>query len=256
MGPCELMDLIGHDTNNLVTRSVWEANFGDRRYQPSLVQQALVDGGRLGRKVGKGFYVGEPPRLAPAEAPACPPALCLLGDGPLVEALAARLPGVARAAGEPGLRADSLTLLFSDGRCAYERGAIVIDWLAHERAEALALAFPPQAGDAERRLAADALACAGLRAVPLRDTPGLVVARTLAMLVNEAADAVWQGVCSEDGADTAMRLGVNYPAGPFDWQRRFGAPALVALLDRLWAHSRSERYRVSPALRSAAAGSR
>jgi 3-hydroxybutyryl-CoA dehydrogenase len=66
MGPCELMDLIGQDTNNLVTRSVWEANFGDRRYQPSGVQQALVDAGRLGRKVGKGFYVGEPERLLAA----------------------------------------------------------------------------------------------------------------------------------------------------------------------------------------------
>ena len=256
MGPCELMDLIGHDTNNLVTRSVWEANFGDRRYQPSLVQQALVDGGRLGRKVGKGFYSGEPQRLPPVPAPARVPALCLLGEGTLVDALAVRLPGAVREPGEPGLRADGLNLLFSDGRCAYERGAIVIDWLAHERAEALALALPPQAGAAERQLAADALACAGLRAVELRDSPGLLVARTLSMLVNEATDAVWQGVCSEAGADTAMRLGVNYPAGPFDWLRRFGAPPLVALLDALWAHSRNERYRVSPALRSAAAGSR
>ena len=38
----------------------------------------------------------------------------------------------------------------------------------------------------------------------------------LAMLINEAADAVQQGVCSEADADTAMKLGVNYPAGPFE----------------------------------------
>ena len=56
MGPCELMDLIGHDTNFAVTQSVFEANFFDRRYTPSLVQRELVDGGLLGRKSGHGFY--------------------------------------------------------------------------------------------------------------------------------------------------------------------------------------------------------
>jgi len=45
MGPCELMDLIGHDTNFAVTNSVFEANFFDRRYVPSQVQRELVDGG-------------------------------------------------------------------------------------------------------------------------------------------------------------------------------------------------------------------
>lgn len=248
MGPCELTDLIGQDTNNLVTRSVWEANFGDRRYQPSLVQQALVDGGRLGRKVGKGFYVGEPPREPAVAAPAQPPRLQLLGEGPLVEAWAARLPGVARVAdARPGLCVNGQPLRFSDGRCAYETGEPVLDWLLHPKAEALAVAYPGSGFD--HQAVAEALACAGLRAVELRDTPGLIVARTLAMLVNEASDAVWQGVCTADGADTAMRLGVNYPAGPFDWQRQLGATALIAVLDQLWLHYRSERYRVSPLLR-------
>ena len=56
MGPCELMDLIGHDTNFSVTQSVFEANFFDKRFVPSLVQRELVDGGLLGRKSGRGFY--------------------------------------------------------------------------------------------------------------------------------------------------------------------------------------------------------
>ena len=56
MGPCELMDLIGHDTNFAVTQSVYDANFQDKRYQPSLVQREMVDGGLLGRKSGRGFY--------------------------------------------------------------------------------------------------------------------------------------------------------------------------------------------------------
>ena len=71
------------------------------------------------------------------------------------------------------------------------------------------------------------------------------------MLINEAADAVQQGVCTPDGADVAMKLGVNYPAGPFEWLARWSAPAVVAVLDALDAHYRGERYRVSPWLRRA-----
>ena len=68
------------------------------------------------------------------------------------------------------------------------------------------------------------------------------------MLINEAADAVWQGVCDEAAADLAMTLGVNYPAGPFAWLKVVGAEAVVVLLDGLFAAYRSERYRVSPLL--------
>ena len=56
MGPCELMDLIGHDTNYQVTASIFEANYFDRRFTPSLIQKSLIDAGFLGRKSGRGFY--------------------------------------------------------------------------------------------------------------------------------------------------------------------------------------------------------
>jgi 3-hydroxybutyryl-CoA dehydrogenase len=69
------------------------------------------------------------------------------------------------------------------------------------------------------------------------------------MLVNEAADAVLQGVCTPEGADAAMKLGVNYPAGPFEWLQRWSAAGVVAVLQALDAHYRGERYRVSPWLR-------
>ena len=56
MGPFELMDMIGHDVNFAVTRSVWNAFYNDARFTPSLIQQELVDAGFLGRKSGRGFY--------------------------------------------------------------------------------------------------------------------------------------------------------------------------------------------------------
>src|SRR3954469_16836330 len=98
MGPCELMDLIGHDTNFAVTQSVFEANFFDKRYQPSLVQREMVDGGLLGRKSGRGFYrypEGAPKTPAGAATPTPTPMpavpLVLHGDGAAADLLAARL---------------------------------------------------------------------------------------------------------------------------------------------------------------------
>lgn len=56
MGPFALMDLIGHDVNEAVTRSVWTAFGHDPRFAPSLAQRALVEAGWLGRKTSRGFY--------------------------------------------------------------------------------------------------------------------------------------------------------------------------------------------------------
>ena len=98
-------------------------------------------------------------------------------------------------------------------------------------------------------LAAAWLAALGFAPMPVADTPGLVIARTVAMLINEAADAVQQRVCSPDGADAAMKLGVNYPAGPFEWLARWSPAEVVQVLESLDHHYRGERYRVSPWLR-------
>ena len=75
--------------------------------------------------------------------------------------------------------------------------------------------------------------------------------RTVAMLANEAADAVNQGVCTESGADQAMRLGVNYPQGPLAWADRVGVAAIRDVLANLGASYGEDRYRVSPLIRRA-----
>ncbi len=273
MGPCELMDLIGHDTNFAVTNSVYETNFYDKRYVPSLVQRELVDGGLLGRKSGRGFYrYPEGTTALPValhDAPATAREVTVHGDGVIadfLESAAAKAlepqgwgPARARDSSWTGLSIDNARLVLTDGRTAGEMSAVLgtSDVAVFDRplvlpaspGTALAFAVASCASESWRAQADAWLAALGLAPLPLADTPGLVVARTVAMLINEAADAVQQGVCSEAGADAAMKLGVNYPAGPFEWLALWHARDVVALLDALDHHYRGERYRASPFLR-------
>ncbi len=56
MGPFELMDLIGHDVNYVVTETVWKQFYFDPRFKPALSQKRLLEAGFLGRKSQRGFY--------------------------------------------------------------------------------------------------------------------------------------------------------------------------------------------------------
>jgi 3-hydroxybutyryl-CoA dehydrogenase len=74
------------------------------------------------------------------------------------------------------------------------------------------------------------------------------LARTLAMLVNEAVDLVHRGEASAEDVDTAMRLGVRYPRGPIEWGREIGFDVVARQIAELDAAFPGGRYRPSPAL--------
>jgi 3-hydroxybutyryl-CoA dehydrogenase len=151
-----------------------------------------------------------------------------------------------------GLEIGACQLRMTDGRCASQLGAdVAVFDLPLQTAVGTVLAWAPssRASHAWVMQAMQWLQALGFNPQRVADTPGLVVARSIAMLINEAADAVHQGVCSEAAADAAMKLGVNYPAGPFEWLNLWGTTPVCQLLDALDAFYRGERYRVSPLLR-------
>ena len=157
MGPCELMDFIGHDINFAVTKSVWEQTFHEPRYRPSLVQQRLVEAGWLGKKAGRGFYDHSQP-------------------------------------------------------------------------------LPTGADD--------------------QVTAARVFGRIIAMLVNEACEAVQQGVATAADVELAMTKGVNYPQGLLAWGDALGTQRLVDTLRALQQELGPERYRPSAYLARRAAEGR
>jgi 3-hydroxybutyryl-CoA dehydrogenase len=65
------------------------------------------------------------------------------------------------------------------------------------------------------------------------DEPGMVAARIICMIINEAYFAVDDNVSSKKEIDTAMKLGTNYPYGPFEWASMIGPENVLALLQKL-----------------------
>ncbi|MFC5511450.1 3-hydroxyacyl-CoA dehydrogenase PaaH [Massilia jejuensis] len=277
MGPFELMDLIGHDVNFSVTQSVHAAYFGDQRFTPSVLQQEMVNAGFLGRKSGRGFYrYGEdaPQAVAQTEPHAVRPHTVGISvareAGPSVLApMEARLLAAgftvthreplqgAEMHEAPAFHTNGAAIFLTDGRSATERAAandhpntVVYDLLFdHAKATRIALARADQCGEEAYQAAVGLFQAAGFAVTRLDDIPGMAVMRTVAMLANEAADVVHQGVCSAAAVDIAMRKGVNYPRGPLAWADAIGLHQVVTVLDKLALAYGEDRYRVSPLLR-------
>ncbi len=77
----------------------------------------------------------------------------------------------------------------------------------------------------------------------VEDRVGLVQVRVLAMLINEAAFAVMEGLATPEDIDKAMLLGVNYPKGPLAWADEIGIGVVTLILDGLRREYEQERYR-------------
>ena len=238
MGPLALTDLIGQDVNFAVTCSVFNSFWQDRRYLPSLLQQELAQAGRLGKKSGHGVY------RWPAETQ---PEVTL----PPVATGAQSVMTVSDSVTE----LDELLLLETEGETAlalsvkHRRPVVVYDLCA---SDTVVLAAAATNAPAATDKAVHYFQQQGKKVLRIADYPGLLVWRTVAMLVNEALDALQKGVASAQDIDTAMRLGVNYPQGPLAWGESLGWRRVLRLLENLHHHYGEERYRPGSLLRQKA----
>ncbi|MEU5180589.1 3-hydroxyacyl-CoA dehydrogenase [Streptomyces longwoodensis] len=261
MGAFELTDLIGQDVNESVTHSVWQSFFQDVRFTPSLAQRRLVESGRLGRKTGRGWYDhrdgAERPEPHTAEKQQPPAYVVAEGDlGPACELLA-----MIREAGIEVREEDEDNgtrlvlpgggqLALADGQTSVEfRDVVYFDLaLDYRRATRIALSACQDTGARTVAEATGLFQALGKDVSLIGDVPGMIVARTVARIIDLAYDAVAKGVATEEDVDTAMRLGVNYPLGPFEWSRRLGRTWACSVLDDLHQRDPSGRYAPSLAL--------
>lgn len=79
-----------------------------------------------------------------------------------------------------------------------------------------------------------------------QDVANYILERVLFMLINEAADTVFRGICTEEDVELAMTYGVNYPKGLLKWGEEIGYGAVVKGLRNLQERYGDSRYRVSP----------
>ena len=288
LGPFELMDVIGNDVNLAVSESMFEAYYRDPRFQPSLLQKELVASGCLGRKSGRGWYDygGDGDDSAAAHPAATvdntrsdfrPRMVTVRGDLGVAAALVqlAEQAGIkvaridanrdnnATVANQPGIDIDGIFLTLTDGRSATVRAAesghpdlVVFDLTAdYATASRIGIAAARQANARALDCAAGFFNALGKSVSTLEDAPGLCVMRTVCMLANEGADAVYHGVCDAAAVDRAMQYGMNYPRGPLRWADQIGLARVQTVLRNLQYSYGMERYRCAQLIaRKAAAG--
>jgi 3-hydroxybutyryl-CoA dehydrogenase len=282
MGPFELMDLVGVDVGLDVSRSFYEQSFGEPRWRPSPITVKTVAAGRLGRKVGRGYY--EYPTDGEYRPPDPEPPPVGGGDGVVViagdVALAAQL---RQATGEAGwtvadpVEAQELSspflildltgfdepeaplqgapqaiCAFAGSLAALDPGGSAVGFHALpplHGARLVELTRGPDSADSAARAAERFFATLGKHTMWVGDAPGLVLGRIVCQVANEAAFALGEGLASAQDIDVGMRYGLSYPRGILAWADEIGVDHLLSVLDGLVHERGEERYRAAPLLR-------
>jgi 3-hydroxybutyryl-CoA dehydrogenase len=84
----------------------------------------------------------------------------------------------------------------------------------------------------------------------VEDRVGMVTPRIIFMIINEACYTLQEGTASQADIDTSMKLGTNYPYGPFEWANKIGIKHVYETLEAIYQDTHDERYKVCPLLKT------
>jgi 3-hydroxybutyryl-CoA dehydrogenase len=259
MGPFELMDLTGIDVNFPAVRAVYEGFQHDPRLKTTVLHESLFMAGQLGRKTGRGFYDYSERGAAALAAKSDPPGTAPSGP-PVTAWVAEDASGFELLAGRGvrlvGANQAELVLVSPAGEDAATAAArlrldparvVAVDFVGMEKSFLTLMA--PVGGDGAAQMLAAHLRGAGLSVAIIKDSPGFVAPRILAMVVNLACEIAQMGIGTPEDIDVAMRLAQNYPRGPFEWGEWLGPQRVHDMLRQMQEITGSDRYRPSLWLR-------
>jgi 3-hydroxybutyryl-CoA dehydrogenase len=102
------------------------------------------------------------------------------------------------------------------------------------------------ASEKNKRIAGQVMNALGWKYIFVSDIRGMITARSISMIINEAYFALQEKVSTKDQIDIAMKLGTNYPYGPFEWSKKIGLKNIYHFLKKL--SEENKRYLVAPLL--------
>ncbi|MGI9331135.1 MAG: 3-hydroxyacyl-CoA dehydrogenase [Gammaproteobacteria bacterium] len=263
MGPFELLDLTGLDVSSKVMQSIYDQFQQEPRFRPSSIIPPRVAAGLFGRKTGEGWYQyqdGKKPDPADAGEPS--PTIshdCSVWIDPTADRHA-ELSALSQQAGARLAQSpdDASLLLIQPWGIDVSQACADLD-LDARRCVAV---DPLPSLDMRRTLMLspitraqsrdDAAAILGADNAPytiISDSPGFVVQRMLATIVNIGTNIAQRGIASVEDIDDAVRIGLGYPAGPLALGDSIGPQKVMQILEGMQRVTGDPRYRPSHWLR-------
>ncbi|RZV59596.1 MAG: 3-hydroxyacyl-CoA dehydrogenase [Pseudomonadales bacterium] len=257
MGPFELMDLTGLDVSGKVMESIYAQFQHEPRFRPSSLLAPRLAAGLFGRKTGEGWYRYEDNKRVDPEQTKHNTEVA---SGTVwVDPTANQATEIAELVVKAGaaLTDDSENC---DLLIVQPWGKDISQVCAERELDAsLTVAVDPLPGlDVHRCLmispitkskcrdnAVNLFSCDGTAVTVINDSPGFVLQRVLATIVNIASNIAQRGIASVADIEDSVKLGLGYPKGPLAWGDAIGGDNVLQILNNIFEISGDPRYRPS-----------
>lgn len=257
MGPFELMDLTGLDVSGKVMESIYHQFQQEPRFRPSSIVPPRMAAGLYGRKTGEGWYRYDAGKKMPKQSvklPALADAVSVWID-PAADERQALTQLMSHAGVEVIDNIETASLLiiqpWGDDASHYcaAKGLDATKTVAIDPLPGLdkhrTLMLTSVTSSLARDTALALFTQDGVAATVINDSPGFVLQRVLATIVNIAANIVQRGITSVADLEDAVRLGLGYPLGPLHLGEGIGGDNVLTILQKMLDVTGDPRYRPS-----------